>query len=176
MADKPKPAGGKPKPKGGAPAEPKPSRTLEILFWVLIDLSFQSSHLTKQAKETLKPIEHFSTDSNAVTAPMGAPNPRWQNVQNHIQSGSPGDWRLAIIEADIILEEMLKKMGYQGAGIGDMLKNVEKSDFTTLDQAWRAHKVRNNIAHDGGAYTLSHEEARRVIGLYQQVFEEFYYI
>jgi len=38
MADKPKPAGGKPKPKGGAPAEPKPSRTLEILFWVLIAL------------------------------------------------------------------------------------------------------------------------------------------
>ena len=80
------------------------------------------------------------------------------------------------MEADIMLEEMLNKMGYKGNGIGEMLKQIEESDFITLNKAWEAHKVRNNIAHRGGDQVLSKDEAERVVGLYKKVFEEFYYI
>lgn len=103
-------------------------------------------------------------------------NEKWQKVQAHINSTNPSDWRLAILEADIMLDTILDKMGYQGDSIGDKLKGVEKSDFITLDMAWEAHKVRNRIAHDGSDYPLNDREARRIIGLYQQVFEEFFYI
>jgi hypothetical protein len=105
-----------------------------------------------------------------------AVNPRWQSVLTRLGSLSEGDWRLAVIEADIILDEMLSRMGYHGEGIGEKLKNVEKSDFATLDLAWEAHKIRNRIAHDGPAFHLTHNEAKRVIGLFQKVFEEFYFI
>ena len=81
------------------------------------------------------------------------------------------------MEADIILEEMLEKMGYvKGETIGDKLKTIEKSDFTSLDQAWEAHKIRNMIAHEGTDYILTEREAKRVVGLYEQVFKEFRYI
>ncbi|HEY0907948.1 MAG TPA: hypothetical protein VGE35_01220 [Candidatus Paceibacterota bacterium] len=103
-------------------------------------------------------------------------NAKWAKVQAHINSTNPGDWRLAILEADIMLDTILDKMGYQGDSIGDKLKGIEKSDFVTLDAAWEAHKVRNRIAHDGSDYPLNDREARRVIELYQKVFEEFYYI
>lgn len=103
-------------------------------------------------------------------------NKKWQRVLDHIGSANPGDWRLAIMEADIMLEELLDKLGYQGDGIGEKLKAVEKSDFTTVDMAWEAHKVRNQIAHEGSDFLLNEREAKRIISLFEAVFKEFRFV
>jgi len=103
-------------------------------------------------------------------------NRRWKNIQSLINSHNLNDWKQAIIEADILLDEMLDKMGYHGDSIGDKLKQIEPSDFLTLNQAWEAHKVRNQIAHQGSNYILSRDEAEKVISLYSEVFKEFYFI
>jgi len=101
---------------------------------------------------------------------------RWQTVMKHIESASANDWKQAIIESDIILGDILTKMGYHGDSIGEKLKRIEASDFQTLNEAWEAHKIRNRIAHDGSEFTMSQHEARQVINNYRKVFEEFYYI
>ena len=80
------------------------------------------------------------------------------------------------MEADIMLADILTKMGYQGDSIGEQLKGVEPSDFLTLNDAWEAHKVRNQIAHQGSDFQLNERDAKRIIGLYKKVFSEFYYI
>lgn len=103
----------------------------------------------------------------------GAKSTRFAVVEKHMASENPAEWRLAIIEADTLLEEIVKKMGYEGTTLGEMLKNIEPSDFTTLNEAWGAHKVRNQIAHQGSSFTLTKREAKRVIGLYEKVFREF---
>ena len=100
-------------------------------------------------------------------------NPKWQKILDHIESLNENDWRLAIIEADIMLDDLLDKLSLQGDTIGDKLKTVEKSDFTTIDNAWEAHKIRNQIAHEGTDFALNQREARRIIELYRTVFEEF---
>ncbi len=104
------------------------------------------------------------------------PNPRWQSVLSKIQSQNEGDWRVAIIEADIILNEMLDRMGYNGEGVADKLKQVIPGDFKTLQSAWEAHKVRNEIAHGGVGFHLTHHQAKRTINLFEEVFQEFYFI
>src|SRR5262249_12780407 len=103
-------------------------------------------------------------------------NPRWHKVIDHLETDKPSDWKLAVLEADIMLDDMLKASGYEGDTIGEKLKKVERSDFNTIDLAWEAHKVRNLIAHEGTDYQLTQREAIRVIELYKKVFEEFYYI
>jgi len=103
-------------------------------------------------------------------------NPKWARVLEHVNSENPSDWKLGILEADIMLGEALDKMGYRGATIGDKLKSIEPSDFTNLQEAWEAHKVRNSIAHEGSDYTVNKPEAERVIRLFKKVFEEFKYI
>lgn len=100
-------------------------------------------------------------------------NPKWQRVLDYVESTNENDWRLAIIEADIILGELLDTMNIYGETIGDKLKIVEASDFRTLDSAWEAHKFRNSIAHEGASFLINQREAKRVIGLFQTVFEEF---
>ena len=98
---------------------------------------------------------------------------RWERVQTLLHSASESDWRLAILEADVMLDEMVGHMGYHGDSLGEKLKGVEKSDFTTLDLAWEAHGVRNHIAHEGAAFSLTEREAQRVVKLYEDVFQEF---
>lgn len=100
-------------------------------------------------------------------------NKKWLHVQQLINSNNPSDWRIAILEADIMLDELLIASGYVGDSVGDKLKMVEPSDMLTLDKAWEAHKVRNRLAHAGSEFDLNEREAQRVIGLYGQVFEEF---
>ena len=122
---------------------------------------------------------------NAIFAPKIIPNGkatephrnrRWEKVLQHINSQNSNDWKFAILEADIILDELLDVMGYRGETLSDKLKRVESSDFETLELAWEAHKVRNSIAHEGADFLITEREAKRVVGLYQKVFEEFHYI
>jgi len=103
-------------------------------------------------------------------------NDRWQKVLEHIHSPNSSDWRLAIIEADNILDEMVTRIGLKGDNLGDKLKSIEISDFDTLNEAWEAHKVRNRIAHEGLDFKIDHREAKRVISLFEKVFKEFDYI
>lgn len=118
-------------------------------------------------------IEEAEEDAAKPDEELGK---RWRHVLDRVGSENESDWRQAIIDADSILDEILVKMGYQGAGIGERLQRVAKGDMKTLDQAWEAHKVRNHIAHDGTAFPLTQHEAKRVINLYKEVFAEFYYV
>lgn len=118
----------------------------------------------------------FPAEWGAPSAKPPRENERWLHVKSLLTSASTSDWRQAIIEADIMLEDMLRAIGYDGVTIGDMLKNVDPADFVTLDKAWEAHKVRNQIAHRGMDFRVDRNDAERVIRLYEEVFGEFHYL
>ncbi len=101
---------------------------------------------------------------------------RWAKILEHSRSDAEHDWRIAILEADILLNELLDVQGYKGETMADKMKQVDRANFNTIDLAWEAHKIRNRIAHDGSAHTLTSREARRVIGLYTEVLKEFGYV
>lgn len=97
---------------------------------------------------------------------------RWQYILQLIESGQESDWRQAIIESDIMLDEMLSRIGYRGDTIGEKLRAVNPQNFLTIQNAWEAHKVRNEIAHQGSSYHLSEHLAHRTIAHYEAVFRE----
>ncbi len=100
-------------------------------------------------------------------------NDKWLHVLKLSNSDNQSDWRLAILEADVMLDELLRSLNYQGEGVGEMLKGVDPTDMLTLDAAWDAHKVRNRIAHDGSRFELNEREVKRVVSLFESVFKEF---
>jgi hypothetical protein len=106
----------------------------------------------------------------------GLAEKRFERILIRLDSEKESDWRLAVLEADVLLDEMVTHMGYHGDSLGERLRSIEKSDFVTLDKAWEAHAVRNRIAHEGAAFPLASREAKRVIGLYEEVFREFHFI
>jgi len=98
---------------------------------------------------------------------------RWNRVLEHASSGDEHKWRLAILEADIMLNELLDLQGYKGETIAEKMKMVSRANFNSIDDAWEAHKVRNKIAHEGIEYHIDEREKNHVVNLYQRVFKEF---
>jgi hypothetical protein len=98
-------------------------------------------------------------------------NERWKKIKELSLSESSSDWRLAIIEADVMLEELLRSLALHGDTVGDMLKSAEGTIINT-DAAWEAHKVRNRIAHSGTGFELTDRSARHTIALFETVFKE----
>lgn len=100
---------------------------------------------------------------------------RWQAVLEKIESVNPSDWKLAVIEADNIVDEIIKHIGYQGTSFGERLMQIEPSDFDNLQNVWEAHKIRNRIAHEAG-HALGQDEARRAIALFEKALKELKYL
>ena len=119
---------------------------------------------------------HGHGHAHGAGVPQSQTTKRWERILEHLNSARESDWRLAILEADVLLAEMVTNMGYHGDSLGEKLKSVEPSDFTTLPKAWEAHAVRNKIAHEGASFALSEREAKRVIALYEEVFNEFHFV
>ncbi|MDB5195452.1 MAG: protein of unknown function with transrane region [Parcubacteria group bacterium] len=114
----------------------------------------------------------FTTVSDSHHAEQVTEHHRWNHVRELIESSQENDWRQAIVEADIILDDMLTRLGYPGASVGEKLRAVDPAKFHTLQEAWDAHKVRNELAHQGSAYPFTDHIAYRTILQYENVFRE----
>jgi len=101
---------------------------------------------------------------------------RWQEIKGHLDGENPIEWKMAIIEADSLLDDIMKRIGYQGENLGERLKMIEKSDLNNLNNIWEAHKVRNRLVHEPGKITLSKEEAKDTIWKYEKALRELKYI
>lgn len=97
---------------------------------------------------------------------------RWAHIRELVERPHESDWRQAIIEADIMLDDLLSQLGYVGQSVGEKLKAVDPARFRSLEYAWEAHKIRNRIAHDGAAFQLPEQLAHRTIAMYETVMRE----
>lgn len=142
-----------------------------LSFFLLAGVVYTHRLLSSTRKEQHRKL--FSPEMEV--APEDVQYERWERVKDLSKSEKDSDWKIAIMEADIMLGELLNTLNYEGDSMGEQLKKIERSDFTTLDSAWEAHKVRNRIAHEND-YKLIHRETRRVVALYEEVFREFLFI
>ena len=101
---------------------------------------------------------------------------KWKDIKNKINSDSIEDWKEAIIMADSILDDIFSRIGYKMDGLGEKLKNIEPSDFESLQEVWDAYKVRSRIAQEGANFEISHEEAKSALAKYEKGLKELKYI
>jgi len=156
---------------------------LQSIYPFLVGLSIVATLLAifgifynvKQIKKiNIEENKIYNPKPELATAVSTAPkNPRWEKIVAQSNSANPSDWAQAIIDADSMLADLLVAQNYHGDGVGEMLKAVDKTDFLTLDAAWDAHKVRNQIAHPTPDFDLTARETQRVIALFASVFREF---
>jgi len=141
-----------------------------LIFLILIVYThIQLLHTEHSGFHEMEARAHEQHDAEVESTKK---NDRWENIVKLASSGNHGDWRRAILEADIMLSDVLAAQGYEGAGVGEQLKMANPIQMTTLDLAWKAHKVRNDIAHQGEGYELNERDARVAIDYYKRVFEE----
>lgn len=70
---------------------------------------------------------------------------RWQDAQK--MCAAQDTWPLAIINADKLLDEALKRRRYKGKTMGERLMAAQH-DISNNDLVWFGHKLRNKLVHE----------------------------
>ena len=136
-----------------------------FFFFGIILLLLRNSWLKRRILEDLIEIISYR--------PFGAKKAfkQWGKISKKVESGKEADYKMALIEADSLLADILKKMGYKGDNMREILEQIDARTLPNIESVWRAHKVRNNIVHDPD-YDLSRDEARRNLQIYEQAFRD----
>ncbi len=95
----------------------------------------------------------------------------WAKITARLETDLESEWKLAIIEADSILNDILMKMGFAGETLGERLDRLTVVTLPNLQQIREAHKIRNNIVHDPD-YRVSLDEAKMAVGIYEQALRD----
>ena len=70
---------------------------------------------------------------------------KWLEVLARVKT--PEGMILAVIDADKLLDEALKKKGFSGKTMGERLVAAQRS-LKDNDSVWYAHKLRNRLVHE----------------------------
>ncbi len=147
------------------------SIAISLVFGAVLIYSVTRTFQIRQAE-----YKHYQTVSQTIAAhDVPKTKLRWTGIMEQANSENEQNRRIAILEADIMLSELLDELGYRGETLGDKMRQVDKSNFNTIDLAWEAHRARNVIAHEAG-HSVSPHEAHRIISLYDRVFREFGFV
>jgi hypothetical protein len=90
----------------------------------------------------------------------------WATVQKHLFSGNANDLKMAVVQADNILNDALQYAGVRGANLGDRLKNIKRGQMPNIEEVWAAHKLRNEIAHETN-FILKHNTAEQALEAFE---------
>jgi len=96
---------------------------------------------------------------------------QWNKIMTRLETGIESEFKLAVIEADSMLDDILRRMGFAGETLGERLEKLTAATLPNIEQIKEVHKIRNNIIHDPD-YRLPLDEARKVMGIYEQALRD----
>lgn len=111
----------------------------------------------------------FATDRPFIT--RSTLIKRWEKILARLESENQSQYKVALLEADTLAEEILEGIGYAGATMGEKLDHVKSGQLETKESLAMAHAVRNRVVHETD-FLLSREEVQQCLEMYKQFFDE----
>lgn len=94
---------------------------------------------------------------------------KWRELQK--MCGDKQTWPDAIVGADKLLDEVLKKKRKPGKKMGERMVAAQKS-FTNNDAIWKAHKLANHIAHSEEDVKLKEDDVKDSLVAFRQALRD----
>ncbi len=108
-------------------------------------------------------IEYLTYRSHAVSRI----DKDWSRIEAMFARGTESDAKLALIEADTVLNDVLQAQGYSGDSLTDKLQKMSADILDNLADVKKVHETVSNIIHDP-TYHLSVSEAKKIIDVYEK--------
>jgi len=89
---------------------------------------------------------------------------RWQESQK--LCSSKDTWPLAIINADKLVDEALKRRKFKGKTMGERMVAAQKT-LTDNDGIWHGHKLRNRLVHEDFTSLKESDVKQALVGFRQ---------
>lgn len=100
-------------------------------------------------------------------ATKGQMQKRWDKVMARLKSNEASQFKIAIIEADAIANEVLSSIGYKGDSMIEKLEQVGTAHLDDHLEALKgAHQLRNRIVHEP-EMEVDERFTKAIIGVYE---------
>jgi hypothetical protein len=97
----------------------------------------------------------------------------WQKIKARLGAEMESENKLAIIEADKTMDDILSQMGFEGTDLNEKLEKLTAGSLSNIEEVKEVHKIRNNIIHDP-TYKLSAEEAKKALAIYEKALTDLH--
>lgn len=91
---------------------------------------------------------------------------KWAEAQTNCKDKAT--WPLAVINADKLLDEALKRRRFKGKTMGERMVSAQR-ELTNNDGAWFAHKLRNRLVHEADVKLVEADVKKAMVGIRQAI-------
>ena len=93
---------------------------------------------------------------------------QWDRILKKVDTGRETEYKLAVIEADSLTNDMLNKSGYSGKTFEEKVKSLSPAIMKDKEKLLKAHKNRNQIVADPD-FQLDAEQTKKILDEYKLV-------
>lgn len=97
---------------------------------------------------------------------------RWDKIRKRLESGNEADYKVAIIEADSVIDDLIRRMGYKGENMTERIENIPSGQLDRIEEIKEAHEIRNRIIHEE-EFKVSRKAAEEVLAKYEHLLKHF---
>ncbi|MFA5358983.1 MAG: hypothetical protein WC310_04165 [Patescibacteria group bacterium] len=90
----------------------------------------------------------------------------WLQIEELIKQDSPNAWKLAVLEADKLVDYALKTLAVPGKDFGERIRAINYQ-LPSIRNVWPAHIVRNKLVHESD-YQLDKKTAVRSVQQFKE--------
>lgn len=130
-----------------------------LLYGIVVLMA--RTHFLKKKMERMKEIV-----SPAFKLPKSRITKQWEKIMRRLESANEAEYKMALIEADKLFDDILVRIGYKGDTMADRLKQLDASRFANIQQIWNSHKTRNALVHDP-FFHLNQTDAQKAVAAYE---------
>ncbi len=143
---------------------------LVLIVWLIKETNFYESKIKKI----------FFTYKEAKSSELEIKNnefkkfiqEKWAEIKAQSTKGDMVHWKLSIIEADKLIDTVLKELGFIGNTMGERLKTVTEKDLPSINSLWQVHNLRNNLVHTSD-FNINKSQAEKAISIFEKALKEF---
>ncbi|MBI2633828.1 MAG: hypothetical protein HYW80_00780 [Parcubacteria group bacterium] len=95
----------------------------------------------------------------------------FEKIKTRLALGKEEEDRLALAEADRLLDLALRSLGYEGETVVEKLSQIKPAHLKNTEEAFLAHEIRNREIHEP-TQPLEHHKAEEAILLYEKILRE----
>ncbi len=143
-----------------------PEENLLRILWAVISAPFRLLFgLRRNRQSRRSPQGEGGLDRSYIDT-------KWQEIEQLMHLGSPSNYSRAVLEADKLLDHILKGFRAPGMTMGDRLK-ASQNRFSKegYNAAWQAHKVRNELVHNSEFQVMDYT-AKSAISNFKKAIDE----
>ena len=140
--------------------------SIPLLLWGII-------HYARKLKILPKKIEQIKAwfGLNEIFETPSKSKKQWQAIEELLLENYSSSWKLAVVKADALIENLLKQLGFKGNNLEELINSLKLRGYQNLNLLEGAHTVSKEILANRD-YSISQKEAQSIVEIYKKFWQE----